>query len=75
MIRRLFWFTLGAGVAMFLFVRIRKVLSQASPEAMSQRVAGAAAGMGESARNFVERVRAGMAEREAELRDELGLPE
>ena len=75
MIRRLFWFALGAGVAVFVFVKIRKALSQASPDAISQRVAGTAAGMGESARNFVDRVRAGMAEREAELRDELGLPE
>jgi uncharacterized protein HemX len=74
-IRRLFWFALGAGVAIFVFVQIRKALSRATPEAISQRVADTAAGMGESARNFVERVRAGMAEREAELRDELGLPE
>ena len=75
MIRRLFWFALGAGVAIFVFVKIRKALSQAAPEAIGQRVADTAAGMGTSARHFVERVRAGMAEREAELRDELGLPE
>ena len=75
MIRRLFWFALGAGVAVFVFVKIRKALSQASPDAIGRRVAGTAAGMGKSARDFVDRVRAGMAEREAELRDELGLPD
>ena len=75
MIRRFFWFALGAGVAIFVFVKIRQALSRATPEAIGQRVADRAAGMGASARDFTDRVRAAMAEREAELRDELGLPE
>ena len=75
MIRRLFWFALGAGVAVFVFVQIRKAMSRATPEAIGNRVASSAAGVGASARDFTERVRAAMAEREAELRDELGLPE
>jgi hypothetical protein len=74
-IRRLFWFALGAGVAIFVVTKIRKALSKATPEAIGERVAGTAAGVGASARDFTERVRAAMAEREAELRDELGLPE
>jgi hypothetical protein len=74
-IRRFFWFALGAGVAIYVFVKIRDALSKATPEAVSQRVAGAATGVGASARDFTERLRAAMAEREAELRDELGLPE
>jgi uncharacterized protein HemX len=74
-IRRLFWFALGAGLAIFIFVKIRQALSRATPEAIGQRVADGAAGVGASARDFTERVRAAMAEREAELRDELGLPE
>ena len=75
MIRRFFWFALGAGVAIFVFVKIRQALSKATPEAIGQRMADGAAGVGASARDFTERVRAAMAEREAELRDELGLPE
>ena len=75
MIRRLFWFALGAGVAIFVFAKIRKALSRATPDAIGQRLAGTAAGVGAAARDFTERVRAAMAEREAELRDELGLPE
>ena len=75
MIRRFFWFALGAGVAIFVFVKIRQALRKATPEAIGQRVAGSAAGVGASARDFTERVRAAMAEREAELRDELGLPD
>ncbi len=75
MIRRFFWFALGAGVAVFVFVQIRKVLRQATPQAVGQRVADQAAGIGASARDFTDRVRAAMAEREAEIRSEFGLPE
>ena len=75
MIRRLFWFALGAGVAVFVFVQIRNLLRQARPQAVGQRVADQAAGLGASARDFTDRVRAAMAEREAEIRSELGLPE
>ena len=75
MIRRFFWFALGAGVAVFVVVRIRRLLRQASPQAVGQRVADQAAGLGASARDFTDRVRAAMAEREAEIRSELGLPE
>ena len=75
MIRRFFWFALGAGVAIFVFVKIRQALSKATPEAIGHRMADGAAGVGASARDFTERVRAAMAEREAELRDELGLPD
>ena len=75
MIRRLFWFALGAGVAVFVYVKIRDSLRRASPQAVGQRVADQAAGLGASARDFTDRVRAAMAEREAEIRTELGLPE
>ena len=75
MIGRFFWFALGAGLAIFVFVKIREVMRQATPEAVGQRVADGAAGVGASARDFTERVRAAMAEREAEIRTELGLPD
>ena len=75
MIRRIFWFALGAGVAIFVFVKIRDLLRRASPQAVGQRVVDQASGLGASARDFTDRVRAAMAEREAEIRTELGLPE
>ena len=75
MIGRIFWFALGAGVAVFVVVQIRKALRSARPQAVGQRVADQAAGLGASVRDFTERVRAAMAEREAEIRSELGLPE
>ena len=75
MFRRLLWFVIGAGVAVFVIMKIRAYLKKARPEAIGQRVAESASGISESARGFVDRVRAGMAERETELRETLGLPD
>jgi broad specificity phosphatase PhoE len=75
MMRRLFWFILGAGLAIFVYRKIRESLKKASPEAIGHRVAESASGVGERAQDFAARVRAGMAERETELRETLGLPE
>ncbi|CAA9340159.1 MAG: hypothetical protein AVDCRST_MAG48-3590 [uncultured Friedmanniella sp.] len=84
MIGRLVWFGLGAGVAVWGYGKVRASLRQASPEALGQRLAASAGELGESARDFVDRARAAMAEREAELKealegrprsDRLGLPE
>ena len=57
-----------------VIMKIRAYLRKARPEAIGQRVAESASGISESARGFVDRVRAGMAERETELRDTLNCP-
>ena len=75
MLRRLLWFLVGAGVAIFVYLKIRNYLKKARPEAIGHRVAESASGVSESARGFVDRVRAGMAERETEPRETLGLPD
>jgi hypothetical protein len=75
MFRRLFWFAIGAGVAVFVLVRIRGYIKKTSPDAIGRRVAESASGVSQSAQGFVDRVRAGMAERETELRESLGLPD
>ena len=74
MFRRLFWFVIGAGFAVFVYTKVRQYMKKASPDAIGQRVAGTASGINESARGFVHRVRAGMEERETELRETLNLP-
>jgi hypothetical protein len=73
MVGRLVWFLIGAGVAIFVYMKIRQYLKKARPEAIGQRVADSASGVSESARNFIDRLRAGMAERETELRETLNL--
>ena len=75
MFRRLFWFAIGAGLAIFISVKIRQYLKKASPDSIGHRVSETANGITDSARGFVDRFRSGMAEREAELREELDLPE
>ena len=75
MFRRLFWFAIGAGVAVFVLVKIRGYIKKTSPDAIGRRVAESASGVSQSAQGFVDRVRAGMTERETELRESLGLPD
>ena len=69
MIKRFLWFALGAGVALFVYVKIRGYLRHATPSAIGSRVADSAAGVGGRAQDFVGRVRTAMTEREAELRE------
>jgi hypothetical protein len=75
MLRRLFWFAIGVGFALFVVTKVRGYLKKASPQAVGNRVSDAATGVADSALDFAARVRAAMVEREAELRDELGLPD
>ncbi|HEY6810217.1 MAG TPA: DUF6167 family protein, partial [Propionibacteriaceae bacterium] len=71
----LIWFVIGAGVAVFAYTKIRQYMKKASPDAIGQRVADTASGISDSARGFVDRIRAGLAERETELRETLNMPE
>jgi hypothetical protein len=73
MIRRVFWFSVGAGVAVFVVVKARNLIKQATPQALSQRAGESVTSIGATVRDFTDRVRAASAEREAELRDTLGL--
>jgi hypothetical protein len=75
MFKRLLWFGVGATVAIVAYLKVRSYLQRARPSALGNRVASSAADASERAQGFVARVRAAMAEREAELRDELDLPE
>lgn len=71
---RLLWFGLGVGAAVYAVIKVRQLAPQGGPKAIGQRVADSAVSVGERASDFTDRVRAAMAEREAELRAELDLP-
>jgi hypothetical protein len=75
MVRRLFWFLIGAGIAVFVYTKVRQYTKKASPDAIGQRVANTASGISGSAREFVDRLRAGMTEREDEIRETLNMPD
>ena len=69
--RRVFWVAVGATVGVLVVRKVSKAAQAYTPTGL----AASAAGVGDSLRYFADQVRAGMAEREAELRDALGIDE
>lgn len=67
--RRLFWVAVGATAGVYAVRKVQKTMHAYSPAGL----AGRAGGLGDALMGFVDEVRSGMAEREAELRDALGL--
>jgi hypothetical protein len=67
--RRLFWVAVGAAAGVYAVRKVQKTLHAYSPSGLAQR----AGGLGDSLRGFADDVRLGMAEREAELREALGM--
>jgi hypothetical protein len=68
-VRRGFWFAAGAGAGIYVMVRARRAVETFTPDGVRDRLAG----LGVGAHLFADEVRAGMAERETELRTRLGL--
>ena len=63
------WFVAGAGAGIYVMVKARRAAEALTPDGMRDRLAGLNVG----AQLFAEEVRAGMTEKETELRDRLGL--
>jgi hypothetical protein len=68
-VKRGFWFVAGAGAGVYVVVRARRAVEAFSPDGLRDRIAG----LGVGAQLFADEVRTGMAERETELRERLGL--
>ena len=64
-----FWFVAGAGAGIYAMVKARRAAEAFTPEGLRDRMAG----LGVGAHLFAEEVRAGMTEKETELRELLGL--
>lgn len=63
-----FWFVAGAGAGIYATVRARRAAQALTPDGLRDRAAGLRLG----AQLFGEEVRAGMAEKETQLRERLG---
>ncbi|MEO5653547.1 MAG: DUF6167 family protein [Marmoricola sp.] len=66
--RRGFWFAAGAGAGVYAMVKARRAAEAFTPEGLRDRVSG----LGVGAHLFADEVRAGMNEKETELRERLG---
>ena len=62
-----FWFVAGASAGIYAMVKARRAAEVFTPEGIRDRMAG----LGLGAHLFAEEVRAGMAEKETELRERL----
>ena len=64
---RSLWFVAGAGAGIYAMVKARRAAEVFTPEGLRDRMAG----LGLGAHLFAEEVRAGMVEKETELRERL----
>ena len=67
--KRIIWLIIGIAVGVYAVTRLKKRAQVLAPEAVQESAAKLAA----SVRHFGDQVREGMAERETELRDALGI--
>ena len=65
-----FWFAAGAVSGVYTLVKAKRTVENFTPDGVGARLAAWSVG----ARLFADEVAAGMAEREAELRDQLRVP-
>ena len=66
---RALWFVAGAGAGVYALSKARRAAEALTPEGLADRLSG----LGLGARLFGDEVRTGMAEKEMELRNRLGL--
>lgn len=66
--KRLFWMSVGAGLAIYGMKRAERLARRWTPEGVAARVNHSVAGAGDTLRGIAADVRTGMAEHEAELR-------
>ncbi|MFE7299077.1 DUF6167 family protein [Streptomyces sp. NPDC057579] len=75
MFRRAFWFTTGAAAGVWATNKVHQKLRKLQPDSLAAQAADKAVETGHRLRQFALDVRAGMADREEQLHDALGLAE
>ncbi|NGO75031.1 hypothetical protein G6045_04945 [Streptomyces sp. YC504] len=73
MFRRTFWFTAGAAAGVWATTKVNRKIKQLTPESLAAQAANKAIDAGHRLKDFALDVRDGMAQREAELGEALGL--
>ncbi|MER5970878.1 DUF6167 family protein [Streptomyces sp. NPDC001922] len=73
MFRRTFWFTAGAAAGVWATTKVNRKLRSLTPESLAAQAADKAVEAGHRLKEFALDVRDGMAQRETELNDALGI--
>jgi hypothetical protein len=73
--KRLFWIAAGAAAGVFVARKLTRAARSVTPEGAAERVSGKLSDISGAFREFADDVRAGMAERDNELRHSLGIAE
>ncbi|MFD7867669.1 DUF6167 family protein [Streptomyces sp. NPDC057682] len=73
MFRRTFWFTAGAAAGVWATTKVNRKIRQLAPESLAAQAADRAVVAGHRLKDFALDVREGMARREAELGEALGI--
>lgn len=73
MFRRAFWFSAGAAAGVWATTKVHRKIQQLTPESLAAQAANKAIDAGHKLKDFALDVRAGMAQREEELGDVLGM--
>lgn len=71
--KRLFWIALGATAGVLIVRKLNRAADNLTPEGAADQLSQAATTISQSIREFTDEVRAGMAERDQELRAALGI--
>jgi len=71
--RRLFWVALGATIGVLVVHKVTKTARAYSPSGVAEGFSASLSDLGEGLHEMAQVVREGMAEREAELREALGI--
>lgn len=71
--RRIFWMAVGAGATVWAMNKANEAVHRLTPDSLSGTAARSALHLGDAARRFATDVKDGMAEREQQLREDLGL--
>jgi hypothetical protein len=70
-VSRVFWFAVGAGSGVYAAVKSRRAARRLTPQDLGDQIGAAGLGL----RLLADEVRAGMADKETQLRQQLGLPD
>ena len=73
MTRRLFYVALGATAGVLIVRKLTATANRYTPAGLTERASGGLGGLADAIREFGRDVREGMAEREEQLRTDLGL--